>query len=81
VTSRHAFAALVGGALVLWPLFLGCGAAPQVGAYGVVGAACIAQERAIVDRAGTTFEQDTADLALVRTVCDAILTRIENEVP
>lgn len=59
----------------------GCAGAAYAGSYGVVGAACIAQERAIVDRAGSTFEQDTADIALVRAVCDAILTRIENEVP
>lgn len=59
----------------------GCAGAAYAGSYGVVGAACIAQERAIVDRVGSTFEQDTADIALVRTVCDAILTRIENEVP
>jgi len=32
---------------------------------------CLVQERAIVDRTGTTAEQDAADLAASRAQCDA----------
>ena len=57
----------------------GCAGAAYAGSYGVVGAACIAQERIIIARDGSSFERDSEDIALVRTVCDAILERIENE--
>jgi len=39
---------------------------------------CIANERAIVDRVGTTREQDEADLAAERARCDAALSAIEH---
>lgn len=58
-------------------LFLcSCGGSAQVGAYGAVSAACIAQERVIVERESTE-EEDERDLAVTRAVCDAILRRIE----
>lgn len=52
----------------------GCGAqltAEQRTAYAIRTQLCLAQERAIVDRQGTTEEQDAADLAASRAQCDA----------
>ena len=55
-----------------------CGASAQTRtAYGVEEARCIANERAIVDRHGTTLAQDQADLATERARCDAALHAIE----
>jgi hypothetical protein len=40
-------------------------------------ARCMMRERAIVDREGTTAEQDRADMDLERARCDAALDAIE----
>lgn len=54
------------------------GASAEVrAAYSVEVARCIANERAIVDRQGTTREQDQSDLAAERARCDAALQAIE----
>lgn len=42
-------------------------------AYTAVVADCVRRERIIVDRTGTTEEQDRADLAVERARCDAAL--------
>jgi hypothetical protein len=68
----------VAGAMLM--LAVGCGGA-QVSAYAAVSAACSAQERFIVERDGTTYEQDATDIAATRGVCDAVLARIESEDP
>jgi hypothetical protein len=59
----------------------GCGGASTEvrTAYAIEQAACLAHERAIVDRAGTTEEQDRADLAAERARCDAALFAIYQE--
>ena len=56
----------------------GCGAAtPETrSAYAVEALTCIANERAIVERQGTTEEQDRTDLVLERARCDAALATI-----
>lgn len=56
----------------------GCGSATaeQRTAYAVEQARCIAAERAIVDREGTTYEEDRADLEAERARCDAALRAI-----
>jgi Tfp pilus assembly protein PilV len=48
-------------------------------AYTAEVALCIANERAIVDREGTSREQDAADLAAERARCDAALAAIGGE--
>jgi hypothetical protein len=45
-------------------------------AYAVEVAKCIANEQAIVDRSGTTEEQDYADLTAERNRCDAALNAV-----
>ena len=50
-------------------------------AYSVAVAQCVARERSIVDRTGTTEEQDRADLAAEREECDHNLARIEGSTP
>jgi hypothetical protein len=57
---------------------LGCGGATGATRtdYAVEQGHCIANERAIVDRTGTTLEQDQADLATERHRCDAALAAI-----
>lgn len=53
---------------------LGCGAQltdPQRVALTVETQRCLLTEREIIDRAGTTEEQDRADLAIERARCDA----------
>lgn len=56
-------------------LLSGCVSA-QTTAFAATTAACVAQERAIVERESTR-EQDEHDLAIVRFICDAALARIE----
>lgn len=71
--------AMRGGLILLALVILaGCGAATaeQRTAYAVEQAHCLSEERAIVDRAGTTEEQDRADLAAERARCDAALLAI-----
>jgi hypothetical protein len=64
-------------ALAAW-LASGCGASTAVRmAYSQEVARCIANERAIVDREGTTREQDYDDLDAERARCDAALEAIE----
>jgi hypothetical protein len=59
-------------------LVSGCGASAAVRArYSVEVAQCIANERAIIDRHGTSAEQDRADLELERARCDAALEGVE----
>lgn len=54
-----------------------CGASEQLrAAYAIEVARCVANERSIVDREGTTREQDVADLAAERIRCDAALDAI-----
>ena len=58
-------------------LVLGCGASAELRArYATEVARCTANERAIVDRQGTTLEQDRADLEVERARCDAALAAI-----
>jgi hypothetical protein len=58
----------------------GCGASAEVrSAYSIETMRCIANERAIVDRQGTTEEQDRADLEIERSRCDAALAAIGGE--
>lgn len=44
--------------------------------YATEVARCTANERAIIDRTGTTYEQDRADLVVERARCDAALAAI-----
>jgi hypothetical protein len=56
-----------------------CGPSTQLRiAYSTEVARCTTNERAIVDRADTTLEQDQTDLATERTRCDAALAAIEH---
>lgn len=57
---------------------LGCGGATaeQRTAYAVEQARCLANERTIVDRAGTSYDEDRRDLAAERERCDAALRSI-----
>lgn len=58
-------------------LVLGCGASAELRArYATEVARCMSNERAIVDRQGTTLEQDRADLEVERARCDAALAAI-----
>lgn len=57
-----------------------CGASEATRiAYAAEVARCIANERAIVDREGSTREQDVADLDAERLRCDAALAAIGGE--
>lgn len=63
--------------LALLSMGVSCGASEQLRvAYAAEVARCIANERAIVDREGTTREQDLADLAAERARCDAALEAV-----
>jgi hypothetical protein len=63
--------------LALLSMGVSCGASEQLRvAYAAEVALCIANERAIVDREGTTREQDLADLAAERARCDAALEAV-----
>lgn len=54
-----------------------CGASEQIRAsYAAEVALCIANERAIVDREGTSREEDEAALVAERARCDAALEAI-----
>jgi hypothetical protein len=61
----------------------GCGGATaeQRTAYAVEQARCLANERAIVDREGTSYELDRYDLEQERARCDAALRVIYQEAP
>jgi len=59
-------------------LLTGCVASAELRArYATEVARCTANERAIVDRQGTSFEEDQRDLLLERNRCDAALAAIE----
>lgn len=58
-------------------LSVGCGGAGRVSSYTAVNAACIQQERDIVEREGTSALQDQAALDEVRSACDRLLLAIE----
>lgn len=56
------------------------GASPATRAsYAAEVARCVAAERAIIDREGSSREQDELDLASERARCDAALEAIEKE--
>lgn len=63
-------------ALPAWISACGGATAEVRTAYSVEVARCVANERAIVDRQGTTADQDRADLAAERARCDAALAAI-----
>lgn len=61
-------------------ILVGCGASAQLrSAYATETARCIANERAIVDRQGTSYEQDREDLDVERARCNAALDAIGGE--
>jgi hypothetical protein len=65
-------------AVALFYMLHGCGASTQTRvAYATEQARCIANERAIVDRAGSTAAEDRADLEAERARCDEALRAIE----
>jgi hypothetical protein len=54
-----------------------CGASAELRArYAAETARCVANERAIVDRGGSTYERDAEDLRIERARCDAALAAI-----
>jgi hypothetical protein len=58
-------------------LLPGCGASAELRTrYATEVARCIANERAIVDRQGTSYEQDLEDLDAERARCNAALESI-----
>ena len=64
----------------LWFTLVSCGASVSNEtrtAYSIEVAHCAAREREIVDRTGTTREQDEHDLATERARCDAATHAIE----
>lgn len=66
--------------LLMATLLVGCG--PGISqelrvSYATEVARCIANEREIVNRQGTTAEQDRDDLEAERARCDAALRAIE----
>jgi hypothetical protein len=63
---------------IYYALHAGCGGATGEvrTAYAVEQARCLANERAIIAREGTTREQDEADYAAEQARCDAELVRI-----
>ena len=64
-------------AVLSMALVVGCGASAELRArYATEVARCTANERAIVDRQETTYEQDRADLEVERARCDAALAAI-----
>lgn len=61
-------------------LLPGCGASAELRTrYATEVARCIANERAIVDRQGTSYEQDLEDLDAERARCNAALEQIGGE--
>lgn len=65
---------------IMCVLFLACGglSSEQRIAYSAEVARCIQNERAIIDRQGTTLEEDERDLAVERARCDDALASIEH---
>jgi hypothetical protein len=65
--------------LILSALIVGCGATVSADVrhrYATETARCIANERAIIDRQGTSYEQDRDDLDVERARCNAALEQI-----
>jgi len=63
--------------LLVSVLTMGCGASAELRArYATEVARCTANERAIVDRPGTSFDEDQRDLLAERARCDAALAAI-----
>jgi len=61
-------------------LLPGCGASAELRTrYATEVARCVANERAIVDRQGTSYEQDRDDLDVERARCNAALDQIGGE--
>ena len=79
--GRYLDAAAIGvgiGAIASLLTLPGCGAsAATISAYTLEQARCIANEREIVDRAGTTYEEDRAAMDAERERCDRALRAIE----
>jgi hypothetical protein len=74
-TPIHGLMVIVGTALLLSGA--SCGASADIRTrYAVEVARCTANERAIVDREGTSLEQDREDLEVERARCDAALAAI-----
>lgn len=70
----HGFAFALGMLLLLGAH---CGASPETRTrYAAEVARCMANERSIIDREGTTLEQDREDLEVERARCDAALAAI-----
>ena len=66
--------------LILSALIAGCGASAELRTrYATEMARCIANERAIIDRQGTSYEQDREDLDVERVRCNAALQQIGGE--
>jgi hypothetical protein len=58
-------------------ILAGCGASAEIRTrYATEVSRCIANERAIVDRQGTSYEQDRDDLDVERARCNAALESI-----
>lgn len=66
-------------AIGAWLALDGCGGASAEtrARYSLEAARCVANERSIVDREGTTEAQDRADMTAERARCDAALAEIE----
>lgn len=78
ISQTHGAALVVGLTMVLMGAAGSCAASPELRrSYAEEVARCISNERAIVDRRGTTQEQDEADLASERARCDEALHSIE----
>ena len=59
---------------------LSCGASPEVRvSYATETARCLANEREIIERVGTTREEDDAAFLAERARCDAALAAIAGE--
>ena len=71
---------IANGGLILLALIAGCGASAELRTrYATETARCIANERAIIDRQGTSYEQDREDLDVERARCNAALQQIGGE--
>lgn len=73
-----AWIAIAAVSLIVCGHCAGCGGATAETrtSYAVEQARCLANERTIVDRAGSTLEEDREALELERTRCDAALRSI-----
>jgi len=64
--------------LLLMLLLTGCGASSAtIARYAAEQTLCLRNERAIIDRSGTSEEEDEADYAAEQARCDAALLIIE----